>query len=627
MTSLRSTALGLAMLVASLATPGAAFGQDARAYQRAAELLQRGATAEDVVRELAGAFSLNAAAAAKVLGAERVEPPATARAVSSHYRLDAKQLAAELRRADYAAEDIGRGLRGVTRSSGEAVDAMRLADMDPAALRNVILILFSSTPEEYVESMKAAGEPVVPVATTLKTTFGLAALDGAKALAVRKVSTFSPATEPYLPREVAEALRVVWELDVVAAYKVFFDHPLVFPELWSALEAGGYEVGSPPIVRYRIPDYRPGHSGHLEDLGIVNPSSVGPMAPDPSDGEVAVLVPYRDMDGIVARMAGVVGEIVGREPHEFLYDGATTAGEWLRIRFHDFGSGSLMLTRLGRTSSQPALALGYRRFEADLIEGPIRALQVAIGAPKGQGRVTIPAGTYGGVPVAGSTVDFEVSTHRQGGIEADLMDINSNSVTVQSSTLGVGMVRVDIEIRFEEAGAEVEGTFLEYIPCWSCGTFEVPKTACSGLDLTCFSNALGAALMSLGTCVYPANWVESEMAAGPAVPFQADLTAPTLTMSTQIGAQNGAFLVAPFTSQFSAGISLRTGPANVPLGPLLQSWILGEVNARLAETIEEAELAGTLRASLEQLRATYNLGTVRGLYLTQAGDWVVDHSQ
>jgi len=655
-----------------------AMAQDAGAVRRATDLRQQGATADLVVRDISTSFRLDPPGVAVVLRAAnfdaadagaglatamRVQPQAVlvalldggydeasatrsgarlgldaggaasvfrARntsgvravgAIADAYRLDVRAVAVHLRAVDYPPEEAALGLRTLTRNGAEAIESMKLADFHPEVLRDVTTRFFARTPEEYVSAMRAAGEPVEPVATTLRNVYGLTPLAGAILL-----YPLGP-DPPYSAAEMIRALRVVWELDALAAYAVLQEHPITWPIPWMALEAGGYSAPTPEIYRYRIADYRPGQSGQrIENLGVVDGSRVSPGSPETWDGEVEVLVGLRDLDGLEATLGGRVGTLVGREPYDFVDNGTSFPGEWLRFRFTDFSSGNLILSRTGRTSAEFALALAYHVVDGDLFAGPIGALTVVIGSPQGSGQVMIPGGTYGGVPVAESLVELEVPTHRGTGIESNVVDLSSNEVSVTTRALGPGTIEMNVEVLFEESGAEVVGTFVEYVPCWSCGTFQVPQSVCAFGNWGCFLTVLGQTMTTLGSCANLDNWEESEMASGPAIPFEADLTAPKLALTVTVGAQAGEFLVYPVASQFTAGISLRAGPASVPLGPLLQGWILGQVNDQLRDSVAAADLPGLLSSSLGVLDATLNFGSLRGLYLTADGRWFIDSS-
>ncbi len=673
------TLLPTAVLLCGAAAAGA---QETRAVQRAGDLLRGGATVDAVVRDVSTGFRLDAPGMALVLRAVnvdagnagaalatamRAQPPAVLAALldggydessatrsgarlgldvggatavfrargtageravgalAEAFRLDARAVAVQLRAVDYPADQAALGLRTLTRGGAEVIESMKLAEFQPEALREVTTRFFARTPEEYVAAMSAAGEPVEPVASMLRNSYGLAPLAGALLLYPAQSGD-----RPYSAADMVRALRLVWELDALGAFAVLEEHPVNFVTPWILMEHSGYPAANPSIYRFRIADYRPGQSGQgIEDVGVVDGTRVGPGSPDPTDGEVEVLLAPRGLDGLEATLAGRAGELVGREAHDFADGGVTIPGEWLRFRFTDFGSGSLILKRTGQVSARDALALGYHLLDGELFAGPIRAMSVALGSPQGSGHVTIPAGTYGGVPVAESRVELEVPTNREAGIQSDVVELTSSSVSVSTGPLGPGTLSMDVEVAFEESGAEVVGTFAEYVPCWSCESFQVPASSCplgSGGAFPCLFNALGLTMGALGSCADLASWEESEMAAGPALPFEADLTAPTLTLTVTVGVLDGRFHVYPVGSEFTAGISLRAGPADVPLGPMLQGWILGQVNDRLRDSLAAANLPGLLAGSLAVMDAALGLGTLRGLYLTADGRWFIDSS-
>jgi hypothetical protein len=195
--------------------------------------------------------------------------------------------------------------------------------------------------------------------------------------------------------------------------------------------------------------------------------------------------------------------------------------------------------------------------------------------------------------------------------------------TVAVSTPGTATLRIAVD--FETAGAEVDGTFLEYVPCWSCGTFEVPKTTCATVSINCFMSFVGGTLTSLATCTNLDNWVESEMAKGPAVPFQADLTSPRLEIDIVIGGDpaTGGFRAVEVVGDFTAGISLRTSFGGVDLAAIEQ-WILTDVNENLKQSLDELDLGAEVAGPLNTLRSVLGWGTIRGVYVLSGGRLFVD---
>jgi hypothetical protein len=143
------------------------------------------------------------------------------------------------------------------------------------------------------------------------------------------------------------------------------------------------------------------------------------------------------------------------------------------------------------------LALGYTATDAAVIEGPLDALQVAIGVPQGSGSVHIPAGAYG-ITSAGAEAIFTVATNVMAGTTADVLNLTSSNVSVTTTSIGAGMLNMTIEVGFEEAGAEIAGTFVSYVPCWTCEGYQVPRSRCSTLTIDCVLAAIGASFNAIG---------------------------------------------------------------------------------------------------------------------------------
>jgi hypothetical protein len=205
-------------------------------------------------------------------------------------------------------------------------------------------------------------------------------------------------------------------------------------------------------------------------------------------------------------------------------------------------------------------------------------------------------------------------------------DLESTTVTVSTlagSAPGTAILRIALD--FETGGAEVEGTFLEYVPCWTCGSFEVPKSTCAALNLNCFLGFLSASFASLATCSNLDNWVEGEMAKGPALPFQADLTSPRLQIDITLGADpaTGGFRAVDVQGDFSAGISVRTMFGGLDLAAIEQ-WILTDVNESLQESLEELDLGAQVTGPLNTMRGLLSWGTIRGVHMLSGGRLFVD---
>jgi hypothetical protein len=218
----------------------------------------------------------------------------------------------------------------------------------------------------------------------------------------------------------------------------------------------------------------------------------------------------------------------------------------------------------------PADALAFHLIDAELIEGPLEALEITLGEPVGEGTVTLAAGTYGGIPVAERTTSMPVPAFSQNGMSANVVELSSSEVDVSTRPAGDGVVQIEVKVAFEESGAEIEGTALT-------------------------------------------------------VPFEADLTSPSLTIAITIGPQgtSGAFAAYSVLPEFRTGVTVRSAAGNVPIGPL-RDWILGQVNAQLLASLSQLDLGGMLVQALETARSNLTWGHVRGVYVLDDGRWFVD---
>lgn len=592
--------------------------QDPKAVDHAAKLRKSGARPTEIAADLAKTFRLDADGAALVLGKVDVSAGEARPALEAVFRIGAAESVAALSRAGYPIDDVARDLRRVPGATSRDVHAsLSRADFKAVDVQRVAIHVLMFTAGEYATAMKEDGASIVEVAHVLKDAYRLEPAPAGDTLVLG--AGFSKELVP-------GAFRLVWGLTVQEAFKALQDMSVTFASLWNALAYGGYEAVTPQIHRYRIPDYRPGYSGQtLDNVGVVDPSKVTP-ASDPWNGEVEILLGHRDLDELTVKLGGRVGEILGREPHLFQADGETHDGEWLRVRFNDFPSGLLAVSRVGKTGyAEGVSSLAYHILDEELITGPLSAFEIVLGDPVGTGTLTVPAGTYGGIPVAERVDELEVPAYRANGIEANVVDFASSNVTVTTVPAGTGVVQIRMKIEFELSGAEVEGTFLEYIPCWKCSTFEVPVSQCSGLNIACFAGALAMGVGSLGSCFDPANWEEVEVASGPALPFQADLSSALLTINITIGPQGstGAFAAMQVMPLFDANVTLRSGAGSVPTG-VIQDWILSDVNASLMQSLQEVDLGGAIVEALEFGRSTFTWGDIRGVYVLDDGRWFID---
>ncbi len=534
-------------------------------------------------------------------------------ALIAAYRLGADDAASAFRKAELRASDIAEGLAEVAGGPRQALESLDRGGYDFRDIRRVALHTFQYTAVEWAEHLKEGGADVITTATSLRDDYGLGPVEGGEILSSEPVW--------YSIQKTARAFREVWGLDVHEAYAAASE--IFEGSVWSALTGGGYELPAPRVHRYRTIDPRPGHGGEwLENVGVVDPSSVGPMAPEDHDGRVQVLLGVRGLDPLDARIGTTTGQIVQRIPHDFADDGTSYPGEWVEFEFHGFESGSLQLEHLGRTYSVPVVALGYHLVEGDVLTGSLETLDVRMGDPRGEGSLTVEEREWEGQTLPGTTSEFAVPEMQQLGIVAELLDLRSSDVTTEVTPAGQGALSVAVTVAFESQGAEIDGTFLEYIPAWTCDDYEIPVAECPTPGISCFLTHLGALLASLGSCADLSAWEEQEVAAGPPIDFQADLDGATLRLTLTIAPDGaGGFAVQSTMPEFDADLSLRSVAGPVDLQPL-EDWIFGDVQNRLLASLEEMDLDGRIADALAPVTAL--TGHPRGLYLTASGRWFIE---
>jgi hypothetical protein len=607
------TAAALFCIAQALALPVAGQRPDAKAVSAASALKAKGEAPDKVALTLQRDFRLDEVGVTATMAAARYDGSEMVAALTRAFRADLPRAASTMKQAGYPLDAVVRGLRAwPTATDRSVVDAIRMADFEIKDVKFAAVRILGISALDWTRDLYEAGVSSLEAGADLKDAYDLDGTEGARIML----------DAGYRGIPVAEALRLVWQVDAASALQIFIDvefTPVSYMSnewpRWRLLETAGYEMFAPTIAEYSIAEYRPGLSGRLENVGVLDRSKIS-ATPDPTDGDVEVTVLHAGLDNLVATIGGVAGQILERSPTTVQYYGQSYDSEVLRIRFQDFPTGNLRINRLGRVSNKPATALGYHVIEHQMFGDPLGTMSVVLGDPVGSGSSTI----------EGNTTEFEISTHRGNGLDIDVNDLRSTTVavnTVAGSAPATATLRIAID--FETAGAEVEGTFLDYVPCWSCGSFKVPQSTCGSLSINCIIGFIGGTLTSLATCTNPDNWVESEMASGPALPFQADLTSPRLDIDIVLGADpaTGGFRAVNVVGDFTAGISLRTTFGGIDLAAIEQ-WILTDVNERLQESLEELDLGAEVAGPLNTLRSILGWGTVRGVYMLSGGRLFVD---
>jgi hypothetical protein len=199
-----------------------------------------------------------------------------------------------------------------------------------------------------------------------------------------------------------------------------------------------------------------------------------------------------------------------------------------------------------------------------------------------------------------------------------VVDLNSQSVAFDFVPgAEPGAARLLITIDFEESGRELQGTLIETIPVWKCGTFEVSQTECSTLSIPCLSSVLGNSFQSALTCTNLNNW-QNEQQPGPAIPIDGDLINPSIQIAIDLDGRN-EIEATRTTLSFSGAVSIAGPMGDVPL-TLIQGWIEEQVNNQLQEALQDVDLGAELAAALDGIRTTIGPGIPsRALYPHQGG--------
>jgi hypothetical protein len=534
---------------------------------QAARLYRERAAAHTALQTLQRDHRQSADQATRLLREAGYPARDVAPALTKDARLSPAKAALVLKDGGYSTADIVQGLQQTQAYSlKQWVAIFRDAQFPALEIGPVLAKDLRTTASEAAQAMKDAGYSVDEVAQMLKDDYGLSAYEAAQALEEAGFSRHA---------------------------------------ITQALPAVGYAVEPPGLTRYSITEYRPGMGGRLYDDGILDTGRT-PQDDNPAD----VVIEGQGLDDPWLRVAmssrgtSFEAEIIEQSPTE------------VTARFDAFHGGSLMVQGTGGTSPQlPAKALAYYWVEPDVLPSFFDGLDVAVGAPVGEGRVSL----------MGQNQTFSVAPFDQFGLKLDVVDLNSQSVAfdVQPGP-DDGQVRLLITVDFEESGRELQGTFIETIPVWTCGSFEIPQSECASLSPPCLANQLGAAFQSALTCTAPDNWREDEQP-GPAIPIEGDLTNPSIQIAIDLDGHDDIEAVQT-TLSFAGDVSIAGPMGDVPL-TLIQGWIEEQVNDQLHEALQDVDLGAELAAVLDGIRTTIGPGIPsRALYPHQ-GSLFIDMAE
>lgn len=433
---------------------------------------------------------------------------------------------------------------------------------------NVALKILRATPAEWAEAMRGHGADVMAAAAVLRADYGLAAAAGGRALLAGG----------YTLEEVARSFREVWRLTAVEAGEALREMSVSPTATGGLLAAAGYDIRPVKIASYRIDDYRPGREGqYIENVGVLDRARISGTTPGTRDGEVEILVTERGLQDLVISGTGERGRIVARIPHRFSFEGESRDGEWLRVRFPTYPSpGWIRVIARGRQIDEvTARPLGYQLFDPAPLLAPLEGLELSLGEPEGRGELRIPAATVAGIAIPDVTTEFAVPPLRDLGLDAFIVGFASRDVRVAVAPTGDGRILLELQMRFEEEGAEVVGT-------------------------------LGPP-------------------GGPRLPFEADIVAPNLTVAMTLGADpaTGRLTMHRVEPRFRAEFQVRTDHGPVNLAPI-RDLVLAETDAHLLAAVLDTDLGHRIADALDRVRGALGWGEVRGLHLVQNGRWLVE---
>lgn len=369
--------------------------------------------------------------------------------------------------------------------------------------------------------------------------------------------------------------------------------------LWFSPTLPGLVILPAPVLeRYWVHHVRPPAAGRLENDGIFDPV----LTEDPDDG--VFWVHGRNLDAPDLRIATSTG--TGSYLATILERTSTAAGDVVKAQLRDFRSGGLTVSHAGglAQSSQPVRRLGYWPFPTSDVGSMLQGLSCSLGSPRGTATITLADGT---------PLRYTVGPIEGYGFSADILDLNSSSVTLTAESGGQPGREVVLTTRidFETTGREFDGTFLPTISWWACDSFRVETSECSTLDLGCFGQALGSALGTSLACANPAEWQERS-GPGPEVPFAGDLVAPRATFRTTLAIDpaGGTLAAKSVDAAFSAQITLQAGAGVVPLGPL-ETLLLDQANEQLQAVADESGFGPEIAGLVNDLAQNAGVGRLR----------------
>lgn len=554
------------------------------ALETATKMHASRASASEVARELGSRFRAGEARTVEILKTVGYAAPAIARAAGEVLRADARTTARLLAgsRMDAAevASGLSRGLRVTGLKALNAMDAAGVAGLD----RPEVLRTLRADAGDIAGFMGGKGVDVRKAAASIAEVHRLS--DDALAASLVK---------GYEVVQVAAWLKDDLRYDGSRIRVALADAGLAVAVIDGALSQMGLGTPPPGNLRWWIRDYGyDASSGDLiENAQIVDRSAVLQGAGG-TDGTVWI-----EGDNLnhpeVEVWAGTTGaspvkaEIRSRE--------SLGATDRLEVFFPEMPApGFTVVTPGGEAAvGGEAWPVGYAAVERELFETALEGLSISIDTDDG---VRI---EFGSMVLTG-----ELDATRENGIESRVTDVNSDghSLSTESEPGGAALV---LTIPFEEIGREFEGRFFAYIPCWTCGSYRIPRAECASLSITCFTSFLGSAGESLGSCLNPANWSEQELLDTEGIPFTGDLENASLAVRMALRVDGNGLASSGTTFDFQGQVSIATGGGEVS-HQAVDEYVRSRVVNQLTASMGEIDLASELVAALNQYAAVMGWG-------------------
>lgn len=557
--------------------------QDKVVADAAKELFDGRATATEAATELKRTHRASDGDIVWVLASVGYRAPDLALAATEALRADPSTAAGLMSAAGMTAVDIAGGLnRGIRVTGARALDALDGARVqgvaDPAVYRAV-----GGTADELASWLQGKGEPAHRTASVLMDVHGMSADVVAR-----------PLLTAYDPRAVGTALKDALRFDGDKVRSTLLAEGVVSSVVDSVLRDLGLAPAPPGVLRWWIRDYAMGTGPNdlIENAEIVDRSSVLQGASS-VDGVVWIEGPNLNHPDVEV-WAGTTGPApVMAEVRTRQSLGGT---DRLEVLFPSMPAAGFRVVTPGGEAEVGAQAwpVGYAAIDRDLFETALEGLSVSVGS-----EVV--------VQISGRTITMLLPEHRENGIEVNVLDMNNNGFAVSTEEEPGGAALV-ISIPFEESGREIDGHFFGYIPCWTCGSFEIPQAECSVLTIDCALGFLSASLASLGTCANPANWEETEVLDLNGLPFEGDLANTSLMVRMGMAVSSSGLGSTGTTYDFQTNVSISTNSGNVDVGvvdPIVRQRVSGQLNAAMAEI----DLAQSAVDALNQYAAVLGFGT------------------